>query len=360
MQPEKEVHDMQISLDDAIAFGKQVLGALKVPDDIADDVARHLVEADRVGYTSHGVSILPTYCQVLADGLIDPAGRPSVLADHDSLLMFEGNRGLGQHVGKVVVERAMTRALDRGVCILTLRNSHHLGRMGQYGEVCAHAGLVFMAFANVTNLAPMVAPVGGAEPRLTSNPLCFAGPLPNDRPPLVVDMATSAIAVNKARVLAANGMKAPPGSLIDSRGCPTDDPNVLQADPPGSLLPFGAHKGYALGVVAELLAGVLSGGGTIQPGNPRQGAVTNNMFAIVLNPQMDCSSPWRSHEVEAFIEYLLSCPRQPGADPVQYPGEYEARNRQKYHDHIELSTPIWASLTRMADELGVVPPAARA
>lgn len=350
---------MQISLNDAITFGKQVLGALKVPDDIADDVARHLVESDRVGYTSHGVSILPTYRKVLEDGRIDPAGRPSVLTDHGSLLLFEGNRGLGQHVGKVVVEQAMARAFDRGVCILTLRNSHHLGRMGQYGEMCAHAGLVFMAFTNVTNRAPMVAPFGGAEARLTTNPLCFAGPLPNNRPPLVVDMATSAIAVNKARVLAANGMTAPPGSLIDGQGYPTDDPNVLQADPPGSLLPFGAHKGYALGVVAELLAGVLSGGGTIQPGNPRQGAVTNNMFAIVMNPQVDFSATWRSQEVEAFIEYLLSCPSQPGADPVQYPGEYEARNRLKYHDHIELSTPIWASLTQMADELGVVPPAAR-
>ncbi|WP_369053962.1 Ldh family oxidoreductase [Burkholderia gladioli] len=348
---------MRIPLHDATDFGKRLLLALRVPEDIAEGTARHLVEADRVGYASHGLSILPSYRKVLEDGQVDPAGRPSVLTDHGNLLLFEGNRGLGQHVGKVVVEQAKARAFDKGVCILTLRNSHHLGRMGHYGEMCAHEGLVFMAFTNVTNRVPMVAPFGGAEARLTTNPLCFAGPLPDNRPPLIVDMATSAIAMNKTRVLATEGREAPPGSLIDSAGHPTNDPNVLFADPPGALLPFGAHKGYALGIVAELLAGVLSGGGTIQPENPRRGMVTNNMFAIVLNPQVDFSASWRSHEVGAFIDYLGSCPPQPGVDRVQYPGEYEADNRRRHHDHVELTAPIWATLEKMAGELGVsVPP----
>jgi L-lactate dehydrogenase len=349
---------MRISLTDATDFGKRLLLAQGVPDDIAEDVARHLVESDRVGYASHGLSILPTYRKVLVDGQVDPAGRPVVLTDHGSLLLFEGNRGYGQHVGKVVVEQAIERAFEKGVCIVTLRNSHHLGRMGQYGEMCATQGLVFMAFTNVTNRQPTVAPFGGAEPRLTTNPLCFAGPLPNNRPPLVVDMATSAIAVNKARVLAAEGREAPPGSLIDADGNPTTDPGTLFDDPPGALLPFGGHKGYALGVVTELLAGVLSGGGTIQPEHPRAGVATNNMFAIVLNPQVDFSATWRSHEVEAFIEYLTSCPPQPGVDRVQYPGEYEAENRLRHHDHVELTAPIWASLEKMAGDLGVAVPRA--
>ncbi|AKM32212.1 lactate dehydrogenase [Pandoraea faecigallinarum] len=347
---------MRIPLKDAVDFGKQLLCAQGVPDDIALDVAQHLVESDRVGYASHGLSILPTYRKVLEDDQVNPNGRPSVLTDHGNLLLYEGNRGFGQHVGKFVVERAIARAFDKGVAILTLRNSHHLGRMGQYGEMAAHQGLVFMAFTNVTNRQPMVAPFGGSEPRLTTNPLCFAGPLPNNRPPLVVDMATSAIAINKARVLAAEGKQAPPGSLIDGYGNPSTDPNVLFTEPFGALLPFGGHKGYALGIVTELLAGVLSGGGTIQPEHPRAGVATNNMFAIVLNPQVDFAATWRSHEVEAFIDYLTSCPPQPGFDRVQYPGEYEAENRKKHHDHIDLTTPIWESLLKMATDLGVATP----
>lgn len=348
---------MRISLPEAVSFGKRLLLAQGIPEDIAYDVAAHLVESDRVGYASHGLSILPTYRKVLQDKQVTPDGRPTVLTDHGNLLLYDGNRGFGQHVGKIVVEHAIARAFDKGVCILTLRNSHHLGRMGQYGEMAAAQGLVFMAFTNVTNRQPMVAPFGGTEPRLTTNPLCFAGPLPNNRPPLVVDMATSSIAINKARVLAAEGKQAPPGSLIDGDGHLSTDPNVLFSDHPGALLPFGGHKGYALGIVTELLAGVLSGGGTIQPEHPRAGVATNNMFAIVLNPQVDFSATWRSHEVEAFIDYLTSCPPQPGVDRVQYPGEYEAENRKRHHDHVDLTEPIWQSLVKMAGELQVTPPA---
>ena len=181
----------------------------------------------------------------------------------------------------------------------------------------AAQGLILLAFTNVINRAPTVAPFGGAQACMTTNPLCFAGPLPGGRPPFIVDMATSSIAVNKARVLAAKGEQAPPGSLIDAQGNPTTDPNALFADPPGALLPFGGHKGYAMGLVAELLAGVLSGGGTIQPEHPRNGVATNNMFAILLNPQVDFNTDWRSLEVGAFIDYLHASPaatrRGPGA-----------------------------------------------
>lgn len=83
---------MRIPLHDATDFGKRLLLALRVPEDIAEDTARHLVEADRVGYASHGLSILPSYCKVLEDDQVDPAGRPSVLTDHGNLLLFEGNR----------------------------------------------------------------------------------------------------------------------------------------------------------------------------------------------------------------------------------------------------------------------------
>lgn len=344
---------MKVSIAQAHAYGQKILEAQGVPEDIARDVAEHLVESDRVGYTSHGLSILSNYRRVLADGLADPLGRPELTNDRGMFLAYDGHYGLGQHVGKVITEKAIERALEHGQCILTLRGSHHLGRMGHYGEMVASRGLILLAFANVVNRAPTVAPFGGAQACLTTNPMCFAGPLPDGRPPFVVDMATSAIAVNKARVLAAKGEQAPPGSLIDAQGQPTTDPNALFADPPGALLPFGGHKGYAMGLVAELLAGVLSGGGTIQPNNPRSGAATNNMFALVLDPQVDFNADWRSSEVSAFIDYLHACPPQPGVDGVQYPGEYEARNRALNVDSLTFDASIWEGLRRLGAELGV-------
>ncbi|PTX05460.1 lactate dehydrogenase [Achromobacter mucicolens] len=344
---------MKLTIAQANEYGRRVLMAQGVPEDIARDVAEHLVESDRVGYTSHGLSILTNYRRVLSEGLARPDGRPELLNDRGAMLAYDGHHGLGQYVGKVVIEKAIERTQVHGQCILTLRHSHHLGRMGHFGEMVAAKGLILLAFTNVINRSPTVAPFGGAQACLTTNPLCFAGPLPGGRPPFIVDMATSSIAVNKARVLAAKGEQAPPGSLIDADGNPTTDPGALFTDPPGALLPFGGHKGYALGLVAELLAGVLSGGGTIQPEHPRIGVATNNMFALLLDPQVDFNTDWRSMEVGAFIDYLHACKPQPGVEAVQYPGEYEARNRAVNADSVEFDSRIWDGLTKLAGELGV-------
>lgn len=344
---------MKISIAQANEYGRRVLMAQGVPEDIARDVAEHLVESDRVGYTSHGLSILTNYRRVLGEGLAQADGRPELLNDRGAMLAYDGHNGLGQYIGKVVIEKAIERTQEHGQCILTLRRSHHLGRMGHYGEMVAAKGLILLAFTNVINRAPTVAPFGGARACLTTNPLCFAGPLPGGRPPFIVDMATSSIAVNKARVLAAKGEQAPPGSLIDAQGNPTTDPGALFTDPPGALLPFGGHKGYAMSLVAELLAGVLSGGGTIQPEHPRNGVATNNMFALLLDPQVDFNTDWRSMEVGAFIDYLHACPPQPGVDGVQYPGEYEARNRELNAESLEFAPPIWEGLKKLAADLGV-------
>lgn len=346
---------MEVAIDDARRFATDVLVSLSVPADIAADVADHLVEADRVGYASHGLSILPDYRRVVDAGFVKTDARPERVVDRGSLIGYDGHHGFGQHVGKVVIDDAIARVHEHGQCIVTLRHSHHLGRMGHYGEMVAQQGYVLLAFSNVVNRPPVVAPYGGREARLTTNPLCFAGPLPGGRAPFVVDIATSAIAMNKARVLSENDRRAPPGSLIDANGEPSTDPGVLFADPPGALLPFGAHKGYALGLVAELLAGVLSGGGTIHPDNPRDGVATNNLFALIVDPQMDFNQTWRSQEVEAFLNYLLSCPPQNPDAPVQYPGEYEAANRARHTVTIELPDSVKKPFGELAAELGVAP-----
>jgi L-lactate dehydrogenase len=346
---------MEVNIDAARRFATDVLTKVSVPEDIAADVADHLIESDRVGYASHGLSILPNYRRVLAAGFVTADGRAERVVDRGSLIAYDGHSGFGQHVGKVVVDDAIARTREHGQCIVTLRHSHHLGRMGHYGEMVAAQGYVLLAFTNVVNRPPIVAPYGGREARLTTNPLCFAGPLPGGRPPFVVDIATSKIAVNKARVLAENGLEAPENALIDANGDPTNDPNVVFANPPGAVLPFGAHKGYALGLVAELLAGVLSGGGTIHPDNPRNGVATNNMFALVLDPQVDFNTTWRSQEVGAFLDYLLSCPPQDPSQPVQYPGQYEAENRARHTQTIVLPDSVKKPFGDLANEVGIAP-----
>ncbi|QBY52293.1 Ldh family oxidoreductase [Cupriavidus oxalaticus] len=347
---------MRLSLDSARRFARDLLVAQSVPEDIADDVAEHLVEADRCGYASHGISILPNYRKAIETDNVNIDGRATCALDRGSLMVFDGHRGFGQHVGKTVMQAAIGRVREHGHCIVTLRHSHHLGRMGHYGELVAAAGFVLLSFTNVTNRPPVVAPYGGRVARLTTNPLCFAGPMPNGRPPIVVDMATSAIAINKARVLAEKGEAAPENSIIDAEGNPTTDASTMFGEDPGALLPFGLHKGYALGVVAELLAGVLSGGGTIQPENPRGGVATNNMFAVLVNPELDLGLSWESAEVEAFVKYLHDTPTAPGFDRVQYPGEFEAANRERAADALDINPAIWRNLEQLAQAVGVPVP----
>ncbi len=351
---------MKIGIEDATEFTVLLLQAMGVSGPVARDVAGHLVESDRAGYPSHGLSILPGYRQALVRGEIAPQAELQCLRDEGVVLAFDGRHGFGQHVGKAAMARAIERARECGLCVFTLRHAHHLGRIGYYGEQAAAAGLALLAFTNIIDRAPMVAPFGGAQARLTTNPLCFVWPLPGGRPPFVLDLATSAIALNKARVLAARGEPAPEGALVDAWGKPTTDASVMVKPPAGALLPFGGHKGYGLGLAVELFAGILSGGGMIgEEDRDSPGLATNNMFALLLDPAHFADPQWTQAQIGNFIDYLHGCPPTAGGEGVQYPGEYEARNRERHAVAIELDGPSWEGLRQMAAELGVaVPPVA--
>lgn len=323
------------------------------PEAVAADVAAHLTVAERSGHASHGLSILPGYIEAVAAGRLDPAATPEKTRDDGAFVGFDGRRGYGQHAGRVAFEAAIEQARRGGSCFLTLANSHHLGRAGHYGELVARAGLGLLAFMNVVGRRPTVAPFGGAEARLSTNPLCFALPLGPDRPPFLLDYATSGIAANKVRLLAAADRALEPGLMIDGAGRPTTDPHTLAAEPPGALLAFGAHKGYALGLMAELLAGVLSGGATAAPANARDGAVRNNLFAVVFDPARFGSGAWQQSESDAFLDYIAACPPALGTERVLIPGEPEAAARAASVDTVEMTDAAWRLFADCALSSGV-------
>src|SRR5215831_13288053 len=232
----------------------------------ADLVAEHLVRANLMGHDSHGVGMIPTYVRHLKAGLVVPNTRAKVVKDDGAMLMFDGGRGYGRRVAGEAMDAAIARCRETGVVAMTLANAHHIGRVGAYGELASAAGLVSLHFVNVTDHRGLVAPFRGTDARFVTNPVCIAVPGTDRHAPLLLDMATSQVAMGKIRVAKNEGKPAPEGSLIDSKGQPTRDPNVMYSEPRGALLSFGGHKGYALAVVTELLAGALSGGPTLQPG----------------------------------------------------------------------------------------------
>src|SRR5438132_1534590 len=260
-------------------------------------VADHLVQANLAGHDSHGVGMVPAYVRHLQAGLVVPNTRAKVVKDDGPILMFDGLRGYGRCVAGEAMGAAITRCRQTGIVAATLANAHHIGRVGAYGEMTSGAGLVSLHFVNVTDHRALVAPFRGTDGRFVTNPVCIALPGTDRQPPMLLDMATSAIAMGKVRVARNEGHLVAEGVLIDELGQPTRDPNVMYREPHGALLPFGGHKGYALSVVTELLAVALYGGPTIQPANQRMGGTINNMFAVVLDPARLAGVDWLRREI---------------------------------------------------------------
>src|SRR5512145_862604 len=323
-------------------------------DGEADLVAEHLVAANLAGHDSHGVGMIPTYVRHVKAGLVVPNTRAKTVKDDGPALMFDGGRGYGRPVAGEAMAAAIARCRQTGVVAVTLANAHHIGRVGAYGELASGAGLVSLHFVNVTDHRATVAPFRGTDARFVTNPVCIAIPGTDRHRPLLLDMATSAVAMGKIRVAKNEGKPAPEGALIDSAGRPTRDPNVMYSEPHGALLPFGGHKGYALAVVTELLATALTGGPSIQPGNQRMGGVVNNMFTVLVDPGRLAGVDWLRREVDGFIDYVKASPPADPKLPVLVPGEPERiAQDDRGRTGFEIDATTWAEILDAAQAVGL-------
>jgi len=200
----------------------------------------------------------------------------------------------------------------------------------------------------------LVAPFRGSDARFSTNPVCIAMPGTATQPPLLLDMATSGVAMGKVLVAKRAGKRLPEGNLIDPQGAPTTDPEVMYREPRGALLPFGAHKGYALAVLTELLAGAMSGGGTIQPDNPRRGGIVNNMFSVIVDPARLAGVDWMRREIDGFVGYVKASPPADPASPVLVPGDPERLAREaRLRTGIPLDAATWEELVTAGEAMGL-------
>jgi uncharacterized oxidoreductase len=322
--------------------------------DEAELVADHLVQANLSGHDSHGVGMMPAYVRHLKAGLVVPNTRAKVVKDDGPILMFDGNRGYGRCVAGELMTAAIARCREAGVAVATLANAHHVGRVGAYGELAAGAGLVSLHFVNVTDHRALVAPFRGSDARFSTNPVCIALPATDRQPSLLLDMATSAIAMGKVRVARNEGKPVPEATLIDSAGRPTRDPDVMYREPQGALRAFGDHKGYALAVITELLAAALSGGPTIQPANDRLGGIINNMLAVLIDPARLAGVDWFRRELDGFVEYVKASPPADPAAPVLVPGDPERHaRRERARDGIVVDATTWEELLAAGEAVGL-------
>lgn len=318
-------------------------------------VAEQLVEANLRGHDSHGIGMLPAYIQNVRKGSLQPNQHIKVLADRGPILSIDGQMGYGQTIGTEAIALGMERALETGMALVALRNSHHLGRIGTWAEQCLAANLVSIHFVNVIGSPPRVAPYGGSDARFGTNPFCVGIPAGEDEP-IVLDLATSRIAMGKARVAKNKGEEVPDGCLIDHQGYPTRNPRVVFDPPIGALLPFGDHKGSGLALVCELLASALNGGITIPPGRPRPSAIVNNMLSIIIDPAALGPAAAFREEVERVKEWVKSSPPAPGVKSVMVAGEPERLTRaRRLAEGIYVDAETWREIVEAAASVGVKP-----
>ena len=337
-----------------IPFVRHIFEAHDVPSAVAQQVARSLVLSNLKGHDSHGIFRVTQYVEWLSRGWINPNAELEVLLDDGSILMTDGHYGFGQYIGRQATRMAIDKTQQLGACILTLRRSGHLGRVGEFAELAAEAGLVHFSLTNVHGGGVLVAPHGGRERRLSANPVTASAPLEGGKA-IIMDFATSTIAEGKLNVARARGEEVSPGLFLDGQGQPSTRPEEFYADPPGALLPMAEHKGFALSIFAEIFAGALSGGSCSRSDQPR---VANDWFALFVDPRRFSGQECFDQECSRFRDWVKSSRLRDGYSEVLMPGEPEARMwERRSQEGIDVEDETWSKIAAIASNVGVqVPP----
>ncbi|MFP6754641.1 MAG: malate/lactate/ureidoglycolate dehydrogenase [Alphaproteobacteria bacterium] len=322
--------------------------------DEASAIAENLIEANLTGHDSHGIGMVPRYVERVLRGAINVNQHATVTHQSGPVVQVDGNLGYGQVIGAETLDIGIEKTRETGATIIALRNSHHLGRIGAWGEKCADAGFVSIHFVNAIGLSPQVAPYGGVEGRYSTNPYCTSIPSTSEQPRIVLDMATSKVAMGKVLVARNRGEKIADGVLLDPEGFPTNNPDVMFGNPRGALVPFGDHKGYGLSFICEVLAGALINGGTCVPRNQVQNTAINNMLSIILDPNALGDSAVFRKELDEITAYVKSARPAEGVDEVMVPGDPErAAKAKRQESGISVDDETWRQVLGAANSVGL-------
>ncbi len=318
----------------------------------AGRVAHSLVLANLMGHDSHGVIRVAQYVQALEDGIVKAGQQIRMVREADASAVVDGGWGFGQTVCRQAMELAMEKAKVRSVAAVELFNSSHIGRLGEYAEMAAEAGMIGIVMCNNHGGGRLLSPFGGIDARMSPNPIAVGAPTGRAYP-VVVDMTTSVVAEGKIRVKRNRGEPLPEGWAIDTEGNPAAEPDDFYGPPRGAILPFGgnaAHKGYALAVVIDILSGALGGGGCSREGAPSGG---NGVFLMAIQIEAFTGPDRFEQEVETFIDYLKSSRLLPGFDEILLPGELEYRLRCKGEDEgVFVDEETWRQIRETGEKVG--------
>ena len=331
-------------------YTSRIFQAAGTPKYTADLVGQSLVSANLAGHDSHGVIRIVQYLRQIDEDELRPQATPEIERETPVMTLYNGHRCFGQLAAKVAIENGIGKARGNSVAVVGLKHSGHVGRLGEWVGLAADEGLIALAFANGGRAGGLVAPFGGAERRMGTNPIAVAIPL-KDRPAMMLDFATSAVAEGKVRVALNSGKPIPEGWALDKHGEPTENPADVYDG--GMLLPAAGHKGFGLALLTDYLGGILTGAGG--PGIPGS-ILGNGVLFILLNISYFRPVDEFFADGEHIASRIKSTRPAPGFEEVLMPGEPEARSADsRQRNGIPLDDNTWSQIVEAAEKLDVSP-----
>jgi uncharacterized oxidoreductase len=331
-------------------IARTLLVGAGVPEAEAETVARHCINANLAGHDSHGIIQIPQYIDRVKAGHIVPGAPWEIVRESATTTVVDGHWGFGYVVNERAMKYTIEKARTADVAAATVFRQGHIGRLASYPLMAAEQGMIGLITADSGRSPKGVAPFGGREARLGTNPIAIAVPSDLDGP-IFIDMATSAVAMGKVKLAKARGEPIPKGWVVDSEGQLTTDPKRVAG---GALLPLGGpsegYKGYGLSVMVEILCGLLTGlGFGVEP----TGRHNDGCFMAVF--KVDAFRPLAEfrREVTEFARYLKATPPSEDSAGVLYPGEIEhRRERERAAKGIEIEDATWRKLRALAEQHG--------
>ena len=340
-----------VSAEKLMEIAEGLLLAAGASQEEAKTIAKYNIGANLVGHDSHGIILIPTYIDRIKVGHIVPQAPWTITQETDTTTVVDGNWGFGYHVSDKAMRYTIEKAKKQNVAACTVFRQSHVGRLASYPLMAAAEGMIAMITADSGRSPKAVAPFGGAQARLGTNPICFAVPS-NLEGPLVFDMATSAAAAGKINVATARGEQVPSGWLIDKDGKPSTDPKVLKSG--GALLPLGGAEGYkgtGLAAIVEIFSGLLTGlGFGVEP----TGRHNDGCFMAVFKVSAFRDLNTFKQEVTDFANYLKATPPAEGFKEIFYPGEVEFRKeKERRANGVPVEDATWRKLKDLASSYGL-------
>ena len=356
--------EIRVDVQHAIELITDIFKAKSCNDNEAKTIAERLAGSNLVGHDSHGIARVPRYVEWMEKGWVFPNLKPEIVIDAGAMGCLDAKQGFGQVAGEYAVDDGILRAKKHGVSVVGLRNSGHLGRIGDWAERAADADLISFHFVNVRG-SLLVAPFGGSDRRGSTSPLAIGIPS-KDKDHIILDMATSTVAEGKVMVAQKGGKQLPHGALIDSTGKLTTNPEAMYGkirddevpNPDmgtGAITAFGLHKGSGINFMMEMLGGALTGNGVCGALNEKERRkFSNGMLSIYIEVKKMVDIDYFIKEVKSYAEFVRASKPSQNNDKVLIPGDKEISTKE---ERLKFGLPVpplvWENIKQTAEKLHI-------